>query len=64
MNNNIPNYQPYSYPNMNPNFIPYQPFPYNPSVNFAQPPQTKNIMYGGSTILRNGSSSYRPLPVP
>ena len=24
----------------------------------------KNIIYGGNTILRNGSNSYRPLNVP
>lgn len=40
---------------------------YNPPVQMVNKELVsadRNIMYGGSTILRNGSNSYRPLPVP
>ena len=50
---NMNNYHQYAYTNQQ----------YNPNIPTSQPPLHKNIMYGGSTILRNGSNSYRPLPV-
>jgi hypothetical protein len=59
MNNNN-SYNPYTYSNINHNPITYTQVYYNHTIN---PEQTKNVMYGGNTILRNGSNSYRPLPI-
>ena len=42
----------------------HQQQPFNPNLQVNKPPLYQNIMYGGSTILRNGSNSYRPLPIP
>lgn len=61
MNNNN-SYNPYTYSNINHNSITYTQVYYNHTINPAQT-QTKNVMYGGNTILRNGSNSYRPLPI-
>jgi hypothetical protein len=62
MNSNN-NYNPYPYSNINHNPIASTQVYYNHTINPVHT-QTKNVMYGGNTILRNGSNSYRPLPIP
>jgi hypothetical protein len=61
MNSNN-NYNPYPYFNINHNHIASTQVYYNHTINPVHT-QTKNVIYGGNTILRNGSNSYRPLPI-
>ncbi len=51
----------YNYPPSFPHPPTYHPVTSQPSTSSQL---DRNLMYGGNTILRNGSNSYRPLPVP
>lgn len=63
-NRNMPYYNPSHQSTFDPPRQPNQPGYALASINEQQNYSSKNIMYGGNAILRNGSNSYRPLLMP